>query len=101
MASGQPSIGAPAALLVALGIGLLLAWSQRSDGPSRAELARALSLEARANVAAADIRSVSCEQQTDRYACRWRQRIDGDWQDRSGSVWSGPEGWHMIEAKQR
>ncbi len=96
--AGQPrSLGGVAALLIALAVGLVLALSQRTTGPSRAELAQALSRAGEGAVAAGDLRSLKCGDAEARgYACRWQQREDDLWRDRSGRLGMAPDGWRMI-----
>lgn len=90
------SLKALPALAIALLIGLVLAISQRTVGPSRAELAQALSKSGKDPVAASDVRSLRCtEAATGGYACRWQQREDGAWIDRSDSARIDATGWHM------
>jgi hypothetical protein len=84
------------ALAIALLIGLVLAISQRTVGPSRAELAQALSKSGKDTVTASDVRSLRCDEfQTGGYACRWQQREDGAWFERSGQAQIDAAGWHV------
>ncbi len=83
MAAQPRSLGGLAALLIALAVGLVLAFSQRTSGPSRAELAQALSRTGNGAVATGDLRSLTCAEPTPQgYACRWQQREDDLWRDR-------------------
>jgi len=97
---GKPgSLKALPALAIALLVGLVLAWSQRSIGPSRAELAGALSKTGAGRVAASDIRSLRCvEAAAGGFACRWRQRVDDAWIDRTGRARIDGSGWHAGNA---
>jgi hypothetical protein len=90
------SLKALPALAIALLIGLVLAVSQRTVGPSRAELAQALSKTGEDRVTASDVRSLRCDEfPAGGYACRWQQREDGAWMDRSGNARIDPIGWHV------
>lgn len=85
------------ALLIALLVGVALAISQRSVGPSRAELAKTLSHADGNRVLAADIRSLRCdERQSGGYACSWQQREEDAWVDRTGSAQVDGRGWQLI-----
>jgi hypothetical protein len=97
MVSWSSSKGAWGALGIALAIGVLIAWTQRSVGPSRQELARALSSSA-VVVSPADIRSLSCEEQTAGFACHWQQREKGMWLDRAGGLEASARGWRVADA---
>ena len=89
--------GALTALLIALPLGLVLAWSQPTDGPSRAELAAALTQDGGAPVAARDIESLHCEKAASiGYECRWRQRVDDVWQQREDAFAIETEGWQLL-----
>ena len=95
-------IGAPRpmkalpAMLVALLVGLVLALSQRTTGPSRAELAEALSQAGKEKITAGDLRALRCtEAGAGGYACRWQQRVDETWVERSGSARIDGAGWHV------
>jgi hypothetical protein len=90
------SLKALPALAIALLIGLVLAISQRTVGPSRAELAQALSNSGTDRDAASDVRSLRCDElQSGGYACRWQQREDGVWIERSGNALIDTAGWHV------
>ncbi|MBO9581214.1 MAG: hypothetical protein J7498_10020 [Sphingobium sp.] len=94
---GKPgSLKALPALAIALLVGLILAISQRSVGPSRAELAAALSTIGADRVAASDIRSLRCEEAGTGFTCRWQQLRDAAWIDRTGSVRIDGGGWHAA-----
>jgi hypothetical protein len=95
MMIGRPMKALPA-LLIALIVGAVLAVSQRNVGPSRAELARALSNTDGDRVAAADIRSLKCEEAPGGFACRWKQFVNEKWVDRTGAVKINAGGWHTI-----
>lgn len=96
----EPKVtGAATALLIALPFGLALAWSQSTVGPSRAELAAALSHGAEKPVRASDIESIACEERAaSGYQCRWRQRVDEVWQARSAAVSTSGDGWRILTA---
>lgn len=82
--------------MIALLIGLVLALSQRTVGPSRAELAQALSTGGNDRVAASDVHSLRCSEfSTGGYACRWQQRVDDVWTERSGRAQIDGAGWHV------
>lgn len=83
------------ALLAALTVGLVLALSQRTTGPSRAELADALSSARPQGVGANEIRSLKCREAIGGFNCRWRQFEDGSWVDRAGAARIDVDGWHM------
>lgn len=90
------SLKALPALVIALLIGLVLALSQRTVGPSRAELAQALSKTGKGTIAASDVRALRCtEAATEGFACRWQQREDGAWIDRSDIARIDTAGWHV------
>jgi hypothetical protein len=95
--AGAPrSLGALPALAIALLAGIVLALTQRSDGPSRAELAQALMRAGDGAVPVRDLRSLSCDAyQSAGYACRWQQRIDGDWRERTGRVQIDAGAWSV------
>lgn len=97
MVSWSSSKGAWAALGIALAIGILIAWTQRTTGPSRAELAQALS-QPSGRIMAADIKSLWCEEHGDGFACRWQQREDGTWVQRSGRMQADQRGWRLAQA---
>lgn len=94
-------MGAVAALMIALAFGLLLAWSQSTQGPSRAELAAALSIEAGRVVAASDIRSIRCAGQSIGYDCRWEQQVDEVWRQRGGRLATDVDGWRLVKDSAR
>ncbi|HEY1125313.1 MAG TPA: hypothetical protein VGE65_06745 [Sphingobium sp.] len=83
------------ALLAALLVGLVLALSQRTIGPSRAELADALSSARPQRVGANEIRSLTCREAPGGFTCRWRQLEDGLWVDRAGAARIDAGGWHL------
>lgn len=92
------SPGALMALLIAAPFALVLAWSQPSSAPSRAELAKALDRAGQGAITASDIRSIDCaEPDAAGYACRWRQREDGAWLARSGRFAVGASGWRFMD----
>jgi hypothetical protein len=94
--SAPRSMGGLAALAVVLVLGLILGRTQRIEGPSRAELARALSLSG-VTVATGELRSVDCEPApSGGYDCRWQQHVRNDWQAQSGAVVLGAQGWRMA-----
>ncbi|MBO9576270.1 MAG: hypothetical protein J7494_11070 [Sphingobium sp.] len=93
--------GAVTALLIALPFALVLAWSQPTRGPSRAELAEALSREAGRTIAASDLRSIRCTVQSVTYECRWEQRADEAWSERSGRLATGGDGWRLAKDETR
>jgi hypothetical protein len=96
MADAPRSLGALSALGLALLMGIILALTQRSNGPSRDELADALSRAGQSAVAASDLRSLRCDvYQSTGYACRWQQRVDGDWHERTGRVQIDARGWSV------
>lgn len=96
---GTPgSLKALPALAIALLVGLVLAWSQRSTGPSRAELAGALSKTGAGRVAASDIRSLRCVEAAGGFECRWEQLQDDAWIDRTGRARIDGSGWHVGNA---
>lgn len=98
MAGERKSVSALTALLIALPFGLVLAWSLPTQGPSRAELAEALSSASARPVPASDLRDLSCDDPgTQGIACRWQQRVDGDWQARSGALAVSAGGWQLVE----
>jgi hypothetical protein len=86
------------AVAVAVALGLVLAWSQGRDGPSRIELAQALSATADRPVRGDDLRAIGCTRTADGqgYACHWRQRMDGDWLARSGLLRADAQGWRLA-----
>lgn len=89
--------GAATALLIAMPFALVLAWSQSSNEPSRAELAAAVAKATGKKVAASDIESVQCTVQSVTYDCRWLQR-DGDvWQQQAGHLSTGADGWRLAK----
>ncbi|MBO9670143.1 MAG: hypothetical protein J7485_06475 [Sphingobium sp.] len=95
--SGTPgSLKALPALAIALLVGIVLAWSQRSTGPSRAELAEALSKTGTGRVAASDIRSLRCAEAARGFTCRWQQLRDDAWIDRTGNARIDGGGWHAT-----
>jgi len=88
------SPGALAALLIAIPFALVLAWSQSSQAPSRAELAAALNRAGDTSVTASDIRSIDCAApDADGYACHWRQ-LDVA---RSGHFVVDSTGWRQVK----
>lgn len=93
--AGEPrTIGAARALLIALPFGLLLAWSQSARGPSRAELATALSQVEGRRVKAADLRSLRCDDASaGGFACRWEQLEVGRWTVQNGRLSVRDNGW--------
>ena len=97
MARQAPSAGAGKALLVVVPMALILAWSQRSEGPSRAELALALSRASGQTVRTGDLRFLNCATAQAGFDCRWEQRIDGVWQMRTGPISTSGGSWTMPE----
>jgi hypothetical protein len=90
------SLKALPALAIALLVGLVLAISQRTVGPSRAELAQALSKDGKDRVAASDVRSLRCAAiPAGGYACRWQQREDDAWTERSSNAQADDGGWQV------
>ncbi len=90
------SLKALPALGIALLIGLVLAISQRTVGPSRAELAQALSKTGKGTVAASDVRSLRCDElQSGGYACRWQQRQDDAWIEHAGQAQVNGQEWQV------
>ena len=92
---GRPMKALPA-LLIALIVGAVLVVSQRTVGPSRAELAQALSNADGDRVGVADIRSLKCEEAPGGFACRWKQFVNEAWVDRSGAAKIDAGGWHAT-----
>jgi len=96
MAAEPRPLSGLAALLIAMAVGIFLALTQRSNGPSRAELAQALSQDGNVPVATSDLRSLKCaEANAQGYACRWEQQIGDGWRPKSGVVIPGAQGWRM------
>ncbi len=97
MAGKARPVSALKALLIALPIGVILAWSLPTRGPSRAELAQALMARDGGAVKASDLRDIQCRNATrGGYACRWMQRANDAWQARAGHVQASGEGWRLA-----
>lgn len=89
------SMGGLAALAVVLALGIVLARTQRIEGPSRAELAQALSLSGPA-VATGELRSLDCAATpSGGYACRWQHYASERWQEQSGHIQLTHDGWRV------
>lgn len=97
MAGKARPVSALRALLIALPIGLILAWSLPTQGPSRAELAQAITARDGGAVSARDLRDLQCGNAVGGgYACRWMQREGDAWQARAGHVHVSAEGWRLT-----
>jgi len=98
MADRPPAAGPFKALLIALPFALVLAWTLPTQGPSRAELARALSRDGE-TVAAADLQSIRCTRSAHGMGqdCRWRQRSETGWRTGMGRLATTGEGWRLAE----
>lgn len=92
------SISGGKALLIALPLALVLAWGERTRGPSRDELAQALTRAAARPVSPSDIQSVKCNgaEAGEGYLCRWRQREGGVWRSHAGRLGANNDGWRLI-----
>lgn len=84
------------ALLIALPLGIAIALTLPTRGPSRGELAQALAQAGDEDIGASDLRDLDCRESTDGYACRWQQREAGEWTGRTGALRGGADGWRMI-----
>lgn len=98
MERGPKATGAMTALLIALAFGLVLAWTQRTVGPSEAELATALSRATGQQVGPGDVEALRCGESIPvGYQCRWRQRDGDSWQERGGRLAADATGWRLVE----
>jgi hypothetical protein len=69
---------------------------------TREELAQAL--EGYGPVAPADLTHIACQgfdEEPSEFACRWRQRAGGRWQDWQGYFALSREGWQAIDTPSR
>lgn len=97
---GPKVTGAWTALLIALPFGLILAWTQPTAGPSRAELAAVLSRDTGRDVKTADVESVHCDDTGSAvYQCRWRQQQGDAWQDRAAAITASSSGWQVVRER--
>jgi hypothetical protein len=75
-----------------------------SATPDRAELAAALSAFDGTAVAPLDLAHIACRPITEEpteFACRWRRRGDGQWQDWQSYLALSADGWQLIDAPSR
>ncbi|GEM_PF-1602537 len=102
MAGRRPAAGPLKALLVALPFALVLAWTLPTQGPSRAELARALSRDGD-SIAPSDIESIRCAAVARGVVqdCRWRQHGEQGWRSGTGRLAATAEGWLLVAEEGR
>lgn len=87
-----------AALLLALLAGACAA----TPSPTRDELAHAL--RGYRSVAPTDITHIACrgfDEEPTEFACRWREREGGRWQDWQGYLAVSGDGWQTIDSPSR
>lgn len=78
---------------------LLFAVAVTDGGPTRAELAAALTERGRA-VRASDVRIVRCvapEEEPTEYRCSWRERDGRSWRRRDNWFAIDGSGWRVID----
>jgi hypothetical protein len=86
----------------ALILPFLAAACAATPTPTRDELAQAL--EGYGRVAPIDLTHIACQgfhEEPTEFACRWRQRVEGRWQDWQGYLALSGKGWQTIDSPTR